>query len=434
MPPRSRSASPQGRSELLRWLNGLCSVEYPAVTSLRDGVAYVTLVEAALRRIAANAAGCSLSEAPTLTTYARRAKAFLAKLDLSPTRAVCEGVEAARDGLRVQRACDRNLRLLQQMLRGCVPTKYRVEIDVERLVKGRLQDHVRLLQWLHRFMLSVLAEYSKSALKKKIHQESGKVEGVKLNRAIILLEEKRLEKKTVTPRRGGKVLFQPSEPRAASSSDNMVVKKQPFYEDPARFLRTDEDKMNNYEVNEFSASENEVPNVAINSLHLLQKGDESPMSPREVVSSTTPRKFHHTPRSHAENKKRNALSSSPFYQTGSVLIPEDFKLFLSNLRREVEALEGVVIRAHDNYFSNLTRRGPSTQPLEERQEEPEMSRENIPSLHELGELLEERDSLTQQFAAVDAVVQKFRKKGASTPLLTDLCSILHPSTMESEVC
>ncbi|CCW65330.1 unnamed protein product [Phytomonas sp. EM1] len=423
------SSYPRGRSELLRWLNNLCNFEYPAVESLRDGASYCTIIEATVKRIANNCSSFSLADADRMTARASRASALLSRVDLSITAIVCENIDPSLDTASVRNACRNNMTIFQEMLRECVPPKHKFEIDVDRLAMGKLQDHVKLLQWLYQFMSKVLAQYSKSALEKRIHQEPGKVEGVKLNRSIILLEQKRLEKEASDLRRGNRRPSQSSEIRGASTSNNVVEPKEQISNDPASFSIGKDSAVPSSEAQELPAPGKKIVHAATDVRYAAQE-DAPPVGSRVAGSSS--RKPCSTSRPHSETRKRNT-APSPFYQTGSVLIPESLKQLLSSLRHEVESLEGVVMQAHENHYSNLTRRRSPIRGLEEMQDEPKTAPPtNIPSLQELGELLEERDVLAQQLAGTDAVVQRFCRKGVPTPLLAGLCSILYPSTVESE--
>ncbi|KAG5478720.1 hypothetical protein LSCM1_06124 [Leishmania martiniquensis] len=439
------SAVLSGRKELLQWLNNLCDADYPAVESLRDGAAYCTIVEAAVSRIAQNCAATQSSEAPVTKSRADKARTYLAKLDWSATAAVCENVDPPLDSVSIRETCLHNMRLLQNMLQECVPSEHRNTVEADRLATGKLQDHVVLLRWLYLFMSKVLAQYSKKALEKKAGVVAGTVEGVKLNRTVRLRsrqasgsdcrearagvpprEKKKhimVEESSATPRRMHADL---SAPRTSPRERTYHDRGEPARESDSLYRTPIESKDGPILANTSPRGVGPDADTRI--------GTPLPCA----TPAAGPSKCHLSASAEEVLRERTV---HVHYTRGTIAVPEAFRTTLVGLRNEVEELEKQVLFAQECHNYHLTHRagekqagralsvvaakcGQDTRLCEE-------ARETL-SLEELGELLEERDRLAQQYAAVDAVVTRALElaKGQGktiAPLLHDLVELLHPA-------
>lgn len=202
--------APSGRSELLLWLNSLCSAEYPAVESLRDGAAYCVIIEAAVSRAAQNCVVFEIAEAEDMHARATHAAALLSKLDWTATPLVCEHISPSQDTAATRAVCRRNMDTLQDMLHLAVEPAHRLRVDAERLAQGRLQDHVLFLRWLFHLVHRLLTDYASEALAQREWTAApGEVEGVRLTRAVRLLERARRESEA-TPEAGPSLVGHPT--------------------------------------------------------------------------------------------------------------------------------------------------------------------------------------------------------------------------------
>ncbi|CAJ1989009.1 hypothetical protein conserved [Leishmania donovani] len=441
----ARSAALSGRKELLQWLNKLCDADYPAVESLRDGAAYCTIVEAAVNRVAQNCAATQSSEAPVTKSCADRAHVYLGKLDWSATAAVCENADPSRDSVSVREVCFHNMRLLQDMLQECVPAEHRNTVDANRLATGKLQDHVVLLRWLYLFMSKVLAQYSKKALEKKAGVVAGTVEGVKLNRTVRL----RSRQASSSDHRGARGLAQPYEnkndlmreensttPRwlHAARSPSGTSSRERAHRD-----RGDSARDSNSPFRTPTGS-NGGPAPAHTSSRggLPDAGITTSSTSARATPATGPAKGYVSESAQEVLRERTVHAH---YTRGTIAVPEVFRSTLVHLRDEVEELERQVLCAQERHNYHLTHRaseGETDRVLsvaaakyDQDTSLGEEGRETL-SLEELGELLEERDRLAQQYATVDAVVtralQSARSQGKPIPpLLRDLVELLHPA-------
>lgn len=358
---------PCGRSELLGWINQLCNADYPTVESLRDGAAYCTIIEAALSRLAKNSTSVQSQDWRGTAERADKAKVFLAKVDWTATTHVYECTDPSLDTALIREVCLKNMWILQSMLRNCLPSDCLMDVNPERLATGKLQEHMAFLTWLGSFVKRLLTRYSKAELsKKKAVSAAPKVEGVKLNRAMILLEEKR------QGRPGGNRTS--SSLPGRSSSLSVIESSQ-----------------------RMSSRTSSCPPV--------QKRESSEAPQQKVLKETSnTNKVPITTRDHTPRERMETIG-----------IPENFSEALVSARAEVEELEAVVLREHNAYQKWIT--DPTNAPN---------TMERIVSLESLGKLLEERDSLAHSYGEIDEIIRNRVLQGASTPLLMHICSILYP--------
>lgn len=405
-----RQGEPRGRSELLLWLNSLCNAEYPAVESLRDGAAYCTVIEAAVRRAAQNCVALDLREAPSLEEQAKRAGMLLFKLDWTATPAVCENVDSSLDSMGVHETCKKNMEVLQDMLRTSVPPSYKREIDINRLASGKLQDHVLLLRWLYRFVSKVLADYSKKTLERKSYESARELTGVKLNRTSRLREQMSAgdSGSRISPRQG-----KPDEARRHQhaqplASDGGV----PRSSSDARTSRDREEGVSQGPGRTSSSSLQaaEIPQAA------------SSRSPAAVPASAA-----------ARTAAQPELTALEYYSGGTVTVPKTLKDLILDLRRDVEAVEGLVLMANEQHQKCLTEDnslppcpvGEATRALVESTAALSPIESSTVSLQKLGALLEERDALARTVGDAVAVLQRFQEDSACRcQLSTDLHDIL----------
>lgn len=393
----SRAAEPRGRKELLFWLNSLCNAEYPAVESLRDGTVYCTVIEAAVSRIAQNCIACHTTDREEMRRRANQAAKALSLLEWSATASVCENVDQSLDTMTVRKVCRKNIDVLQDMLRHCVPPDHVRTIDGERLSRGKLQDHVKFLQWLYQFMTKVLSQYSKSALEEKAERKTGLVSGVRLNRATKLLEHKRHAPtqeflcvpthqldSTVTIGSDGM-------PKSTRQSTSRTTNSPGVY--PHKSVQL-------------------FPSCASEATLGLPVDVPRTRTDTHEAAEDVP----------AEPVGTPAAAPSPasvvsHYQRGATAIPSELKDILLQLRSSVEELESNVYASHETHQQSLTR---------EESIPDDLTPLSCLPLSGLGKLLEQRDTLAQVFAAVDSIVHKHHARGLPTPLLTDMCAILYP--------
>ncbi|KAH8609054.1 hypothetical protein ERJ75_001238000 [Trypanosoma vivax] len=177
-----------GRTALLQWVNNVCSTQYPSIESLRDGVAYCTIIEAVLCRVTDNCVLLSSSEAEDFNLRAQHASYLLSRLQWEVTLLTCRNAAPSSDSIQEHSICRKNFNILQFMIRDCLPPGFFIEINVARLSSGMLQDHLRLLRWIHDFVRRMLDKYSKLAIRRRLRDEHslGSVEGVRMTRALML--------------------------------------------------------------------------------------------------------------------------------------------------------------------------------------------------------------------------------------------------------
>nr|CCD13382.1 unnamed protein product [Trypanosoma congolense IL3000] len=196
-----------GRATLLSWINSVCSTQYPSVVSLRDGVAYCIIVDAASRHVAENCSGLAIPGVAAFRSRSRRSSQLLGRLDWDITQVTCANQDPSLDCLQDRAQCERNLQILQKMLYECLPREFSLEVDVPRLAAGKLQDHVQLLRRMQHNVNRLLTAFSRTTLERRLRSTdgSGCVEGVKMTRAMLL--QRRAAQKQLrrpTPRRNDK--------------------------------------------------------------------------------------------------------------------------------------------------------------------------------------------------------------------------------------
>lgn len=153
------SRAPSGRAELLYWINSCSGLQNPSVESLRDAAAYNLVMEACLQRAVLQSK--NTNESNVVEQRATLASKLLQRVDwdanaatgrLSASREV---QDPSQDSIQLRDACEKNFQVLQEVLRRCVPKDHTLEIDVKRLALGKLQEHIRLLQWMHAFTVKM---------------------------------------------------------------------------------------------------------------------------------------------------------------------------------------------------------------------------------------------------------------------------------------
>lgn len=164
-PPTSSgaSATPTGRVELLAWMNRVVGGDYPSIESLRDGVAYLALVEATVTRTAELQRQSQTEPQSPVSVMAHQ---LIARMDSDVTSAIISGASVAEpssDSIQVRERCERNFHLLQEMIRKCLPKEFAIEPNVKRLAEGRLQEHLRMLQWAVGFVKKAFTAAGRSA-------------------------------------------------------------------------------------------------------------------------------------------------------------------------------------------------------------------------------------------------------------------------------
>jgi hypothetical protein len=180
---RQKSQRPTGRVELLEWVNQVCGTRYPSIECLRDGLAYMTLVEATVSKtepqlltpVSSASSSAKVGLPPLPRTAA--ARALIEKADyhvsLSETSSSHQSaaLDPSLDTIQTKERCEKNFHILQAMLRGCLVDKsHGMEVDVKRLASGKLQEHMRLLQWSVGFVEQQFALADKAAAKRKQEQ------------------------------------------------------------------------------------------------------------------------------------------------------------------------------------------------------------------------------------------------------------------------
>jgi hypothetical protein len=165
------SRPPSGRGELLAWINQCCGLQYPSVEALRDGAAYCLVLEAALQRAATQSKSSGGASTSILEQRANLASKLLQRVDweamsLTTTQSAAKDLaDPSLDSIQLRDACERNFQVLQDVLHRCVPKDHTLEIDSKRLAIGKLQEHVRLLQWMHAFSVKMAKAFPADATK-----------------------------------------------------------------------------------------------------------------------------------------------------------------------------------------------------------------------------------------------------------------------------
>lgn len=477
--PALPPATPCGRSELLAWINTLCSAQYPTVESLRDGAGYCTIIEAAASRLSKNCAAAGFPDYHDAASKAAEAKILLAKVDWTATSHTYDVLDPAMDPGAIRQVCVKNMNLLQKMLFRCMFPEFSQKIEATRLAEGKRQEHLQFLHWLCSFIRKVLTQYTKSELGKKFSpDDEHAVEGVKMNRTVILrkrqhratsrsasLSHARAESSHPSPRNASQTttrtrsLSSPgtlglrgassATPRVATSSERRETSLASSGGEEAMTHRgvavggqsRSREARGDDETKKSSSSRRDERNE--------QEGGG------DRLSSVSPRDHHQlTTQRHAETERRGggemsagagrhmtSTSPSPGGGRGDsseraavmsncsrppnslVTIPEEWKARAIETRQRVEALESLIMSEHTSYQSCLV-----VPPL--RGDEASAAaapNDRVISLTELGALLEERDTLAQVYLEVERVLRRHVEHGVSTPLLMQVCSVLYPT-------
>lgn len=430
------TSTPSGRNELLGWLNTLCGSEYPTIEALRDGAGYCTVIEAAASRLERNCSAAGFPELYGATQKALIAKKLLSRVDWSATSHVYEVVDPAQDSAFFQSICLKNVRILQRMVRECVLPDCSTEIHPDRLALGKLQDHLHFLSWLWNYIKKILSGYSKSEILRKAAGRTNLVEGVRSNRAMMLLQEKRIgvplkdnsrvksnSPPLVSPRRtagmvsgNSRSLLSSKEAVVSSSKKNRKEISSPIPSSISpRQVRPFEKEVRRSSSSPscYSSSSKKVsPEHGRVPYRDLSRGSEERSTPRTTLRKTN-------------NPKINLGKDE--VNTEFVVIPSVFKNRAVEIRKLVEELEELVLVEHEEYQNSIS------PPLQEKVDEAltgshddKEKMPRIPSLVSLVGLLEERDRLVRMYTDIEKMYHSKIRSGISTPLLMNIGAVLYP--------
>ncbi|RNF22352.1 uncharacterized protein Tco025E_03194 [Trypanosoma conorhini] len=423
----SQTAQPTGRGELLLWINSVCTAQYPSVESLRDGVAYCTIVDAAASRVAENCNALGLPEANVADARAKRASRLLSRLEWSVTATTCTNQDPSSDTLQERGYCEKNMQTLQLMLRGCVPPEFSLEVDVPRLAAGKLQEHIVLLKWMYQFLKKMLSTYSRSALERRAntYEGSGQVEGVRMTRAM-KLQQKMVRKKYGEP------------DFVASPSENETK-----HTEIVNSAREDSTTPKFTEAKDSDQAIQRGPSPAIESGVVEVVKDEIDAFPKPQLRNPDETNKHNL-----HLKKRNSqlnteptdsnFSSSVPMTPASFSVPQECFAMLEDLRQEVESYEAVALATHRRHQRSLTgsKNDEEGSFADEgsMNEELQLTKSPILSLEQLGLLLEERDQLWQTLEVLhDVLARNLAGEGEgsgranpASPLVRKIMLALHP--------
>lgn len=430
------SATPCGRNELLGWINTLCGAEYPTIEALRDGAGYCTVIEAAAIRFQRNCAAAGFPDWNNATEKAVVAKRLLSRVDWSATSHVYEVVDPGQDTAFYRHICLKNLSVLQRMIRECLIPDYSTEIHPDRLASGKLQDHLHFLSWLWNYIRKILTGYTKSEILKKALGRTSVVEGVKTNRAMKLLQEKRIgvsqrgntgiertSPPLISPR--GRTGMGAVNPRSSRSSTGTAGDTRTNVSQGTSPPTTASHSPRERRRNEITKSgspptqncfplpskDNSPENVYLpypNS----SSGTESQSIPHSSFSNT------HTMKAYLRKNEENI---------DYILVPSSFKDRAVELRKLVEELEQLVLREHNDYQNSITSSShKNDNGTAEEKDNDSTQIPRIPSLVSLGKLLEERDALAQIYEKIENTYQSAVKRWISTPLVMHLGAVLYP--------
>ena len=161
-PPRHRSQS-AGRNGLLQWINQVTKARYLDVPSMCDAVLYVQVLEmiVVLRQRCHSTASADVNTPPLPPSHL-----FLHRLSSFN----CSGAQQSGSdrhqspSISTIEAREKNIRHLQQVIRDHLPARQRLELNVERLAMGKLQDHITVLGWLHNMFITTVADIAHDAI------------------------------------------------------------------------------------------------------------------------------------------------------------------------------------------------------------------------------------------------------------------------------
>lgn len=391
MLPAFPPAVPCGRNELLEWINHLCGAEYPSVESFRDGAAYCTVIEAGASRLGKNFSSAGFPDWNGAVEKAAKAKSYLNQVDWSATAHVYEYADPAQDTAHVRDVCNKNMKVLQKMLGFCVFSEFSIEINPDRLAGGKLQEHVQFLSWLCNFIRKILTYYTRSKIVKRGSGTTRSVEGVRKNRAMLLLEEKRYEESGFAAASDQPISRAPLTARGAKKV-------------PMPLFSAEEDTPRKRQIRDSAPVHS-----SIQPQNRAKSVDSSVVRSRDLPRHVDPC----TSRSSLRGGER------------CWVIPETHKNSLIELRGCVEEIEEIVLLQHQSYQQSIV-------PLPDHSTEikdTSQSRERIISLTDLGKLLEERDSLALVYSEVEEIYRSHSQRGVVTPLLMHIGAVLYPQPM-----
>ena len=127
-----RPTVPKGRLELLQWVNALTGANTATVELLRSGAEYC---DALFHILIHSMIGSKAATSAKIND----ALAGVVRIPLG---------DISSDTLQITGVLEKNFRLLESAVQTFVPVKLATDMDCERLAKGKLQSHVRLLEWL----------------------------------------------------------------------------------------------------------------------------------------------------------------------------------------------------------------------------------------------------------------------------------------------
>ncbi|EAN82972.1 hypothetical protein C3747_21g120 [Trypanosoma cruzi] len=392
----SAAVQPSGRGELLLWINSVCTAQYPSVESLRDGVAYCTIVDAVTSRVAENCTALGLPEAKIAQSRAKRASLLLSRVEWGVTTVTCINQDPSSDTLQERGHCEKNMQTLQFMLRGCVPQEFSLEVDVTRLAAGKLQEHIMLLKWMYQFLKKMLNTYSRSALERRANtsEGAGHVEGVRPTRAM-KLQQKMVREKYMELDFAGPV------PNNETKNNEVETSMR---EDPT-FVKDIKNKNKSQAIRMGS-----FPTIVSGAVDFSEdEGEVLPKFHVEHLDETSKENRHVCNRNSQLNIDSNG---SHFFLNLDIeslfLLPQECLAVMEDMRREVESYEAITLAAYRHHQHCLTGSKDEQESYFTGgcsiNEELLLKKAPIISLEQLGLLLEERDKLWQTLEVLQNVL------------------------------
>ncbi|EKF26896.1 hypothetical protein MOQ_009396 [Trypanosoma cruzi marinkellei] len=420
------AVQPSGRGELLLWINSVCTAQYPSVESLRDGVAYCTIVDAVASRVAENCTALGLPEAKIAQSRAKRASLLLSRVEWGVTTVTCNNQDPSSDTLQERGHCEKNMQTLQIMLRGCVPPEFSLEVEVTRLAAGKLQEHIMLLKWMYHFLKKMLNTYSRSALERRANtsEGTGHVEGVRPTRAM-KLQQKMVREKYMEPDFVGPVPNKETNNNEVETSmreDTKTVKE----------IKT-KNKSQAIKMSSFPTS---LPGA----VDFLKEGSEAlPKFHVEHLDEKSKENRHICGRNSQINIDSNGSHCfSNLDVESSFFLPQECLAVMEDMRREVESYEAIALAAYRHHQHCLTGSKNEKESYFTGEcsinEELLLKKAPIMSLEQLGLLLEERDKLCQTLEVLQNVLLRnltgllggIGSNNSASPLIKKILLALSP--------